>query len=253
MIGNRLRVFLWILFSLSLGTALGKDNPSALPVSGNTRQVAPLQGTEPARLSPQVVESFEKAVKLQKSGELEASAELYKRILAESPHLPEAENNLAMIYQALGRTDLARREYEEVLRFEPGLETALNNYATLLYSLGEFARAQQTWEKATLANPFDSSYWFNLSLSRVRTGQVGKALAALQQVIKLSPRHSLAYYVMGILKREHGDMQGALEAYREHLLVSADQTSNVYAKARAQTAELRILLGLPSSEAPSQP
>ena len=83
-------------------------------------------------------------MKLQKSGELEASAELYKRILAESAHLPEAENNLAMIYQALGRTDLARREYEEILRFEPGLETALNNYATLLYSLGEFARAQQT-------------------------------------------------------------------------------------------------------------
>ena len=157
-----------------------------------------------------------------------------------------------MIYQALGRTDKARREYEEALRIEPSFDVALNNYATLLYALADFSHAQKCWEKATQASPLDSSYWFNLALTYVRTDQGAKAVSALNQVTILNPRHSMAYSVLGVLKRESGDLKGALEAFNQHLILSPDPTSETSA-IRTQTADLRVLLGKHLSIPPNQP
>ena len=58
--------------------------------------------------------------------------------------------------------------------------------------------------------------------------------------------------MLGVLKRESGDLKGALKAFNQHLILSPDPTSETSA-IRTQTADLRVLLGTHLSIPPNQP
>jgi len=192
----------------------------------------------------EVADLFKEAIQLHKDGHLEAAAQDYKRILEKRPEMPEVRNNLGMIFQTLGNSDLARKEYEEALREEPGYALALNNLASLLYAEGEYSRARDLWQQATLKNPLDSELRFNLALGYIKTSDSDKAIQSLNKVLALNPQHSLAHYTLGGLLRERGDYEGALKAYLNYLNSKAENSSVAHTEAVHQVAELKAYLGL---------
>jgi Tfp pilus assembly protein PilF len=223
----------------------GKLSGSSTQTGGITPAVDSVTEKNPLSSSlEEIADLFQRAVRSHKEGNLEAAAQDYKRILEKRPEMPEARNNLGMIYQTLGNSDLAKKEYEEALRDEPGYTLALNNLASLLYAEGQYSRACDLWQQATLKNPLDSELRFNLALGYLKTSDSDRAMQSLKKVIALNPRHSLAHYTLGGLLRERGDYEGALKCYLAYLDSKTESSSIAHSEALHQIAELKAYLGL---------
>ncbi|HPQ66904.1 MAG TPA: tetratricopeptide repeat protein [bacterium] len=79
---------------------------------------------------------FEEARRLQETGQAEAAAELYRRILDDEPFFIAARYNLAISLAAAGDAGAALREYERLLRIDEDYAPAHLNFAILAEAKG---------------------------------------------------------------------------------------------------------------------
>lgn len=74
---------------------------------------------------------FLTAYAYQMSGETDRAGQLYERLIADHPELPEPRNNLAMIYLAQGNYDRASQILVDALNTHPSYATAYDNLSRI--------------------------------------------------------------------------------------------------------------------------
>ncbi|MDP1602069.1 MAG: tetratricopeptide repeat protein [Legionella sp.] len=135
---------------------------SAVPAPEPAR--APVADPDPERLNHQAVESF-------RGGRLEEARLLLEQALRLAPAMPEAHNNLGMVFQSQSRRAEAREAYLRALALLPGYPEALNNLGLAWIEEGNQSEAIRSFEKALASNPEYSSAHLNLAIVYDRLGK----------------------------------------------------------------------------------
>src|SRR5215475_13426106 len=94
-----------------------------------------------------VADHFNRAVELQRKGELKEAAAEYRAALALAPNYAEAEANLGAVLARIGDYDGAVTAYEAALRLKPELTPVLLNLGIARYRAGQFAKATEVLER----------------------------------------------------------------------------------------------------------
>ena len=79
-------------------------------------------------------------------GELIKARERFLKVIAKYPNSPEANYNLALVYERTGRLDLAMTCYRRTLELDPYFKEAYYNLAILYERTGQNTMALATWE-----------------------------------------------------------------------------------------------------------
>jgi Flp pilus assembly protein TadD len=104
---------------------------------------------------------FLKGVILAEDGKTADAIEVYQRLAQDFPELPEAHNNLAVLYAARGDLDRARQSLDMAIRTNPEYATAQENLGDVYVQLAAVA-----YERAGQLDPANRSASRKLKLAR---------------------------------------------------------------------------------------
>jgi Flp pilus assembly protein TadD len=82
----------------------------------------------------------------------------------------EEHNDLGVVYEREGKTELAAREYRRALRRDPSLARARVNLGNLAAGLGRWKRAAAEYRRALRVAPDDGDALNNLAMALLRLG-----------------------------------------------------------------------------------
>jgi len=116
-----------------------------------------------------VVPSFLKARILTTDGKSDQAVTIYEKLIAVEPDLPEAYNNLGLIYAARGNLEKATKYFQLGLQTNPTYATLYQNLSTL-YA----ARAISAYREALLGTEADESSGDSRTLDLLPLDMLGK-------------------------------------------------------------------------------
>ena len=106
-------------------------------------------------------------------------------VVLHDPLVASEHNDLGVVYERAGRTELAAREYRKALRLDPKLTIARVNLGNLAAGRGKWREAERCYRAALRIRADDPDALNNLALALVRQGRgldeaerlAGRALA----------------------------------------------------------------------------
>jgi Flp pilus assembly protein TadD len=104
---------------------------------------------------------FLKGVILAEDGRADEAIEVYQRLTQDFPELPEAHNNLAVLYASRGDLDRARQSLDMAIRTDPKYATAQENLGDVYIQL-----AARAYERASQLDANNRGATRKLALSR---------------------------------------------------------------------------------------
>jgi len=171
-------------------------------------------GREPeAELS--VPAALRLAVEWHRGGQVQAAAEVYRRILAQLEDHVDALQLLGVALHQLGRSEEGLASLRRALEVDPECEAARNNLGNVLEEMGRAEEAEQAYRRVVLLNPASADAFNNLGVSLKEQSRLEDAAAAYRQAIALAPRHADAWHNLGNALKALGRIDEALSAYGE--------------------------------------
>jgi len=105
-------------------------------------------------------------------GDLERSAEEFKKAIELKPGYADAYHNLGNTYQQMGKIDEAIVNYQKAAEANPGLWQSCQNLAAIYFEQEEFELAKEWMEKAVAANPENQNLRRNLEVIHLKLENV---------------------------------------------------------------------------------
>ncbi|MCH8619489.1 tetratricopeptide repeat protein [Undibacterium sp. TS12] len=152
----------------------------------------------------------------------------YRRALVIQPNFFDAEINLGLCLDAMGRFQEALVCYEHVIQNQPNNHIAFYNFAVTQTSLGNVTEAQSAYLKAISIKPDFSHAHFNLAVLFQRQGKLVDAEAHYLQTLSVNPAHFLAYCNLGILHLEKQEYLVAREKLLQSLSINPQHVETIY-------------------------
>lgn len=151
------RILLVSLLALLQGCA------TAPPV---TQQTAPRTGAAPQEplVPPQRQAELTAALALVKAEQYEQAIDALQKLALALPDNAIPPTNLALVYQKLGKLDLAEAQLKRALEIEPMNPVASNELGLLYRKTGRFAEARPVYEKVLAKYPNFSMAHKNLGV-----------------------------------------------------------------------------------------
>lgn len=138
------------------------------------------------------------AERLGDAGETARSVQLYERVLAQYPQLPDLWYNLARRQRQAGAIEAALAAYEQALARGIGApeEVHLNRAVIFTDDLRQDALAERELRAALAANPVYLPAWQNLANLQEDLGQRDAARASYEEMLRIEPdaHEALARY-----------------------------------------------------------
>jgi Flp pilus assembly protein TadD len=100
---------------------------------------------------------------------------------------PSAIDQLAQLYDRMGKEDAACEMYKRVVDADPTATGAAVNLGTCLAKQGKVEESVRLWKDALARNPGLESARFNLAVALYRMGRTAGARAVLDEALKLNP------------------------------------------------------------------
>ena len=97
-------------------------------------------------------------------GDLERSAEEFKKAVELNPGYADAYHNLGNTYQQMGKIGEAITNYQKAAELNPRLWQSYQNLAAIYFGLGELELAKEWMEKAVATNPENQNLRRNLEV-----------------------------------------------------------------------------------------
>jgi predicted TPR repeat methyltransferase len=164
-------------------------------------------------------EAFAYAMSLQRRGQAEHAAELYRRIIELEPDHVHALHYLGVASFQLGRSRDAIALIERALLLEPDNADAHNNLDNILKRAGELERARAEYERVLALRPGDPDALNNLGTLLSAKRLFREAAGSYREVIARSPEHVEAHHNLGNSLLALGEEHAALDAYQRALML----------------------------------
>ena len=159
-------------------------------------------------------------------GQPKKAVELYRQIISENPDYQDMATvlyNLALAYEWTKNTEAALATYDQIAQKFPHSDSAAQALFTkgqLYYYQGKFERAIPEFSKVADDAKNQSNKWKLLVLERMglaymKLKNYDKAVATLQEKLKLFGSNARTLHVLGKIHREKGEYQKAMEAFRQ--------------------------------------
>lgn len=152
----------------------------------------------------------------------ERALEKLDKALKENPDNAKANTAIAMVYDALGRTDLAGIHYARAVELNPKDSYALNAYGVYLCQQGHTDEAEREF-RAAVANPL----YLQPEEALTNAGQcergrhaMAKAETFFREALKHNPTYPPALFEMARLSYEKGNALSARGYLQRYLAVA---------------------------------
>ena len=139
------------------------------------------------------------AIELQKTEQLTAAHELYRRVLETAPDHPVALHFAGVLAQQQGRLDDAVALIERSLKLKPGQADWHSNLAIVQLSRGDAAQALAALGRAIDLDPAHANAHCNRGVALKALGRLADAESAYRTAIQMDAEHIEAYTNLGIL------------------------------------------------------
>jgi tetratricopeptide (TPR) repeat protein len=150
-------------------------------------------------------------------GRLELALGACRKALELQPDYPEVLNNLGLILLAQGQTDDALRHFRQAVGLRPGYAMAWNNLGSALRSRGDKASARDHFRQAVALEPQLAEAHSNLGQLSLELKELDESLRHCLEAVRLRPHFAEAQCNLGNVLRELGRLQEAKVAYAEAL------------------------------------
>jgi tetratricopeptide (TPR) repeat protein len=121
-----------------------------------------------------------------KNNDLEKAIELLSKATERFPRFLAFKNNLALLYESVGRDEDAEKLYHQVLGIKPDEKTVLRNLANLYYRLGIYGSAREYYERIP-EDERDTLVFINLGRLYLLSGDKERAIAQWKHVLAKNP------------------------------------------------------------------
>ncbi|BBO67190.1 hypothetical protein DSCA_11200 [Desulfosarcina alkanivorans] len=177
------------------------------------KRIHPESSTGSIALS--VEETFDVALKLHQSSNLDTAELLYRRILDVAPDHLNTLNFYGLLCHHQQRSLEAAGLIERILAIDPDNADAHNNLGNVLDGLGRLPDAEACYRNAVALNPDHAPALNNLGVVLAARKAMAEALDAYHRAVELSPDVANFRYNLGNALRKCGQVDDALAAYRK--------------------------------------
>jgi len=182
---------------------------------------------EEGRPTSETMKKFAEAVKLVNDEKYAEAEAIFKEILAETPNVPEAHQNLAYVYAKQGKWAEAEASYLKALELRPDDNSFKAGLAAIYMQTGREDEAEALMSQAAEANPEDASAHFNRGIYLANTGKLEEAISEFENVLRLDPTNATAQFHIGTLLVGLGKTPEAVEHLEKYLSMNPTNKENV--------------------------
>jgi tetratricopeptide (TPR) repeat protein len=154
---------------------------------------------------------------------------------APSPELSAEEQRQELLDRLFGRLKTAKSDKEGQIveqsiwrlwmRSGSPTDDLLLEQASKSMSQRQYDRALDILDAIIEHSPEFAEAWNKRATVNYMVGRLDQSLADIDKVLELEPRHFGALSGLGMIKRDKGDEQGALEAFRDALAINPFMSS----------------------------
>jgi tetratricopeptide (TPR) repeat protein len=158
---------------------------------------------------------------------------LLNKVIDLAPDLPEANSNMGLALQRIGKVDASINFYRRALAIKGDYFDAYYNLGNALRELGNMSESLLSYDKAiSIKNDF-SEAWCNRSIVLNDMGRYEEAIASCNHAIGIKPNYPEAYSNRGNSLKELKRIDEAIASYQE-----AINANSMYAEAYCNLGNL---------------
>lgn len=131
-------------------------------------------------------------------------------------------NNLGIVYDTIGRPDMAIAHIKAALRLNPKYIEAHNNLAVMYHKTGRSKDAIARLQKVLVHNPEYSQGYCNLGFIYTDLNRDDEAITQINEAIKYDPDLALAHNLLGNIYAEQNRAREAVAEFQEALKINPD-------------------------------
>ncbi|MEE9604259.1 MAG: tetratricopeptide repeat protein [Candidatus Scalindua sp.] len=155
-------------------------------------------------------------------GNFDAATVFLKKAIALKPDYVTAYVNLGVAQQSQGKLEEAIDNYRLAIRHKPNDAEVYKNLGNALREKGELDEAIVSYRKATVLNPDDAEAHNDLGAALQKSGKFDEAMESHRQAIRLRPDYAKAHNNLGTAFNEQGKRNEAIASYRHALSLKPD-------------------------------
>jgi len=151
------------------------------------------------------------------NNQIKKGIKYYKLTLKYEPDHYDSLNNLAAVYQNLGRSQDALNLLERAKNIYPKDSILLNNYAFTLVHQGRTRKAAEYYREALELTPNHPLILYNLCVCLTRRGNWQESIVLLNSLIEIDPNHSEGWALLGNIYDQIDQFDTAIDCFNKAL------------------------------------
>lgn len=144
--------------------------------------------------------------------------EAFQSLVDVFPDSPQGHYGLGLVYEQLGKSDLAEEAYLEAVKRNPAFAQAYFNIALLADDNNDEKKAYDYYKKTLLYDP--DHFWANLNLGSFyeKKNYLDLALKHTLKAYEVNPGEKMVTFNLGVIYGKMGDHETALRYYKEETI-----------------------------------
>lgn len=157
------------------------------------------------RLNPQAaVPHYAFGCYLQTQNRMEEALNEFQRAVEIKPKYPQAQNNLAKSYEHFNKLDEAMKHFKLAVRYVSRNKPDYQNYriglATIMAKKKNYTEAAKLFHEVLKDDSDNATAHSNLGVTYALMGKIDRAIAQLEEALRIDPRHTDARRNLRALK-----------------------------------------------------
>ena len=163
---------------------------------------------------------------MHQQGNVEAAAEMSKKLIKEYPNEFLLYNILGVCQEAQGDLKGAVNSYEKAININPDRPELQFNLGAMLYKLTDIKNAIIHYQKAIKLNPRFTEAFFNLGITYQSQSDYNLAIESYEQALNSQPGFYEAIGNIGTIKQLQGKLEEAIILFKKSLTIFEDGRGN---------------------------
>ena len=165
-------------------------------------------------------------IMMHQQGNIEAAAEMSKKLIKEYPKEFLLHNILGVCQEAKGDLKGAVNSYHKAININPDIPELQFNLGAMLYALNDNKGAISHYQKAIKLNPRFTEAFFNLGITYQSQSDYNLAIESYEQALNSQPGFYEAIGNIGTIKQLQGKLEEAIILFKKSLTIFEDGRGN---------------------------